>query len=203
LESRTIYTILAKPVRRFEFLLGKYVGMLLLITVSVVLMSALFGVMLWFKESGLTGGILREAPRHAGVPAESVQKLVAQIRAEAYDPDLVKGILLIGVKLAVLAAITLLISTFATSMVFNVTVSLMIFFAGHLVSATRELWQAQPAIRYLLLVIPDLGMFNVADDVILGNAIPWAHVGHVALYGGVYLGAVLAAAHFLFADREI
>lgn len=203
LESRTIYTILAKPVRRFEFLLGKYVGMLLLIAVSLVLMSVMFGAILWFKESGLTSGILREARAHSGVAAEDVQRLVTQIRAEAYDPDLVKGILLIGVKLAVLAAITLLVSTFSTSMVFNVTVSLMVFFAGHLVGATREVWQAQPVVRYLLTIIPDLGMFNVADDINLGHAIPWGHVGKVAMYGVVYLSAVLGAAHFLFADREI
>jgi len=39
LDKRTIYTILAKPVRRAEFLLGKFVGVVLLLALSVALMS--------------------------------------------------------------------------------------------------------------------------------------------------------------------
>jgi len=41
-EDRTVYTILAKPVPRFEYLLGNLSGVLLLIAISLALMSALF-----------------------------------------------------------------------------------------------------------------------------------------------------------------
>lgn len=199
-EQRTIYTILSKPVRRFEFLLGKFGGMLLLILVSVVLMSALFGAVLAFKHRTLTAEIAAEG---GGAAGEEVQRLVAQVHASAYDPDLVKGVFLIGMKLAVLAGITLFISTFSTSMIFNITVTFMVFLAGHLVGTAKELWQAQPVMRYLLAIIPDLSVFNVADDIILGNVIPWLHVGRVTLYGLVYLVVVVGAAHFIFAEREI
>src|SRR5246500_4550816 len=40
--DRTVYTILAKPVPRFEYLLGKLLGVLLLLLISLVVMSALF-----------------------------------------------------------------------------------------------------------------------------------------------------------------
>src|SRR5438552_18523043 len=42
LEERTIYTILAKPVPRYEYLLGKLFGVLLLLALSIVAMSVLF-----------------------------------------------------------------------------------------------------------------------------------------------------------------
>src|SRR5207248_10914013 len=42
IEDRTIYTILAKPVPRFEYLLGKIGGVLLLLAISTVVMSAGF-----------------------------------------------------------------------------------------------------------------------------------------------------------------
>src|SRR3954449_12327592 len=42
LEDRTIYTILAKPVERIEYLLGKLLGVLLLLAISIALMSVLF-----------------------------------------------------------------------------------------------------------------------------------------------------------------
>src|SRR5271154_157280 len=45
-ENRTIYTILAKPVWRFEFLLGKFYGSVLLLTLSVAAMCLLFGAVL-------------------------------------------------------------------------------------------------------------------------------------------------------------
>ena len=115
-----------------------------------------------------------------------MQQEVQQIRASAFDPDLVKAVFLIFVKLALLSAITLLVSTFSTSMIFNVTVALMILIAGHLVGTAKEMWGDNAVARWLLAIIPDLGSFNVADDIILGNAIPWAHVGEVALYGVVY-----------------
>jgi ABC-type transport system involved in multi-copper enzyme maturation permease subunit len=50
LHNRTIYTILAKPVRRSEFLLGKFFGIVLLLTLCVTLMSLAFGVTLYWQE---------------------------------------------------------------------------------------------------------------------------------------------------------
>ena len=52
-ENRTIYTILAKPVRRFEFLLGKFCGGLLLVLLGMALMCVLFAAVLWVKEQGM------------------------------------------------------------------------------------------------------------------------------------------------------
>src|SRR6266513_5165048 len=50
IEDRTIYTILAKPVPRFEYVLGKLLGVLLLLAISMILMSALFLAVLYSRE---------------------------------------------------------------------------------------------------------------------------------------------------------
>src|SRR6202040_1236219 len=50
IEERTIYTILAKPVPRFEYLLGKLAGVLLLLAIGILLMSAMFVVVLYTRE---------------------------------------------------------------------------------------------------------------------------------------------------------
>lgn len=199
-ENRTIYTILAKPVRRFEFLVGKYLGSVLLILMSVVMMSLLFGAALTFKQSRLAAEVSEHVQPETGA---SAQEMVAQIRVEAFDPDLVKGVLLIFVKLGLLAAITMLFSAFSTSMVFNVAMALMVFFAGHLRAPAMEMWGHHTVVMYLLAIIPDLGAFNVADDIILGNKIPWTHVGAVALVGLGRTLIVVVAAHLIFSRREI
>lgn len=63
IERRTIFTILSKPVRRHEFLLGKYFGLLLTILVNLGLMSAVFLLMVtmknnWHVEFALLKGIV-------------------------------------------------------------------------------------------------------------------------------------------------
>ncbi len=48
IERKTIYTIATKPVARWQFLLGKYLGLVLTLAVEVLLMSVGFALMLWF-----------------------------------------------------------------------------------------------------------------------------------------------------------
>src|SRR3954465_3944618 len=53
LEDRTLYTILAKPVPRLEYLLGKLLGVMLMLLLAVLLMSAMFVVVLYLRESAV------------------------------------------------------------------------------------------------------------------------------------------------------
>lgn len=42
IDKKTIYTVLSKPVEKYEFLLGKYVGLLLMLLVNVAVMGGIF-----------------------------------------------------------------------------------------------------------------------------------------------------------------
>src|SRR5919106_2935048 len=53
IEDRTVYTILAKPVPRFEYLLGKIAGVLLLLAIGTVVMGAVFFLVLYVREQTL------------------------------------------------------------------------------------------------------------------------------------------------------
>ncbi len=50
LEKRTIYPLLAKPVRRSSFLVGKYFGILLTLVIETLLMSFFFFLLVWIYE---------------------------------------------------------------------------------------------------------------------------------------------------------
>jgi len=50
IEKRTIYPLLAKPVRRSQFLIGKYLGILLTLAVEMFLMSAFLFLLVMFYE---------------------------------------------------------------------------------------------------------------------------------------------------------
>ena len=49
-EDRTVYSILSKPVPRFAYLLGKLFGVLVLLAISLIIMSALFILTLYLRE---------------------------------------------------------------------------------------------------------------------------------------------------------
>jgi ABC-type transport system involved in multi-copper enzyme maturation permease subunit len=53
MENKVIYTILSKPVRRFQYLLGKFVGVQLIIMLNLLLMTLLFFIALYVKQSVL------------------------------------------------------------------------------------------------------------------------------------------------------
>jgi hypothetical protein len=88
-------------------------------------------------------------------------------------------------------------------MIFTVAVAFMVFFAGHLRSTAAEAWTQHKVWLWLLAIIPDLGAFNVADDINLGNLIQWQHVGMVAVDGLGRMVMILIAAHLIFSKREI
>src|SRR2546421_628999 len=88
IEDRTVYTILAKPVPRFEYLLGKLFGVLLLLAISIVLMSALFVAVLYLREQSVLNETLRQM---SSAPREQLDAAVNAIRAAGLNIDILTG----------------------------------------------------------------------------------------------------------------
>lgn len=57
-EKRTVYLVLARPVRRREFILGKYFGLLAVLYVSVLAMTAVFYIVLAVTGVGASPALL-------------------------------------------------------------------------------------------------------------------------------------------------
>lgn len=53
IEKRTIYTLLAKPVHRAQFLIGKYLGIVLTLGVETILMTFFFFLLVWLYEGAV------------------------------------------------------------------------------------------------------------------------------------------------------
>ena len=64
IEDRTVYTILAKPVPRFEYVLGKIAGVLLLLAISTLVMSAAFLLVLYMREQAVLQATRDKCPAH-------------------------------------------------------------------------------------------------------------------------------------------
>src|SRR6202047_2669901 len=166
IEDRTVYTILAKPVPRFEYLLGKLFGALLLLAMSMAAMTLLFVAVLYFREQAVLNETAHELSR---APEEQLNDALNAIRTAGLNIDIFAGVGVIFLKACLLAALTLFVSTFATTNIFTVVVMLVVYFIGHLQSMAREYWLQQQGASWLTqgflalvaLIFPDLQAFNL------------------------------------------
>lgn len=208
MEDRTIYTILAKPVPRFSYLLGKLCGIFGLLAVSILLMSALFLAVLWIRE----GTVLNETRAQLqGATAEEIAAAVQEVTNATFNINLIPGIVVIFFKSALLASLTLFLSTFATSSIFTILMATALYFIGHLQSTAREYWLAGVDVHWwsrllaalVSLLFPDLQAFNLTDDIIAGAAVPMTLFAGTIGLGLLYISVYFSLAALVFSDREL
>jgi ABC-type transport system involved in cytochrome c biogenesis permease component len=207
-EDRTIYTILAKPVSRTSYLVGKLAGVFLLLTLAVVLMGAVFAAVLFLRTEALLHTAGAEL---AGLPEADRQAALGQIRTAGRDPGLLAGGLVILVKAWLMAALTMLISTFATSTIFTTITAFAAYFIGHLQATAREYWMAsgdsgfftQTTLAFVALLFPDLQAFNLVDDIVTGAAIPAGILMQTLILGAGYIVVYTVLAAAVFHHKEL
>ncbi len=188
LENRTVYAILAKPVRRFEFVLGKYVGALIILAAIVVTMTVV-----------LVGVLLLQ------------DKLVQDLPDSAFNPN-ISGVVFAAVMsyfaIAVLTALIILISTVASTTM-TIVSAFIIWAVGSLQSTINDLAAHAeiPVTRALLtivyLVLPKLENFDFRNEV--SNFVP---VSYMAAWdplksGILYVAVVMILASVFFNDRQV
>jgi ABC-2 type transport system permease protein len=211
-EDRTLYTILAKPVPRIDYLAGKLLGVLMLIFVSLIIMDVLMIGALQLR----TNMVLEEQTALAlkrGWPAEDLANLKAEILGHGPTYSLQGAVVAVFLRATVIASMALLLSTFSTSTLFTTIVSFLIFFMGHFQADAREMyfgddigtshgWLAQSISLLAALVLPDFQVFNVIDEVIQGRVMPLFVMGKLVLVGLFYFVFYLFASWFIFAEKE-
>jgi hypothetical protein len=208
MEDRTIYTILAKPVPRFSYLLGKLCGIFSLLAVSILLMSAVFLAVLWIREATV---LAETRAQLQGASAEEIAAAVKEVTNATFHINLIPGIAVIFLKSALLASLTLFLSTFATSSIFTILMATALYFIGHLQSTAREYWLAGVDVQWwsrllaalVSLLFPDLQAFNLTDDIIAGAAVPMAVFAGTIGLGLLYISVYFSLAALVFSDREL
>jgi len=208
IEDRTVYTILAKPVTRIEYIVGKLTGVLLLLSISMLVMSAMFLAVLYLREQTVLHETLRQM---SAAPREQIDDALRAIRSSALNIDILPGIVIIYLKACLLAALTLFVSTFATTNIFTIVVMVVIYFIGHLQATAREYWlqehstgwMARAFLALVALIFPDLQTFNLVDDIVVGAAIPLGLVAKTVVLGVFYTTIYTFLAAFVFYGKEL
>jgi ABC-type Na+ efflux pump permease subunit len=208
MEDRTIYTLLAKPVPRYRYLLGKLLGIITLLACATLLMSALFLATLWLRESTV---LAETRAQLAGASPEELALAVKEVTDATFNINLLPGIAIVFIKSALLASLTLFISSFATSSIFTILMAAALYFIGHLQSTAREYWLSGLDVEWwsrllaaaVALLFPDLQAFNLTDDIIAGTAVPLALFLNTAGLGILYVAVYFALSALVFSSREL
>ncbi len=215
-EDRTLYTILAKPVPRLDYLLGKLFGVLLLILAGLTIMTLLLDAVLWYR----TQGILTEFNKVADILIEQQQWTVedrqearAELLSHGVTWSLQGAILVIFFEAAIIAALALLVSTFSTSTLFTVVISTLSYFIGNFIADGLDHWQGSSGTgegtlgdlssRALFVAFPDYRPFKIVDEVLAGQIFPPDILGSLALSTGLYVGLYVVLSWFIFTYKEI
>ena len=177
-DRKTIYIILSKPVRRFEFIFGKTLGLsVTLLLTTLAMATVLFLVHLSYRFGG---------------------------RAE---PGILIASAGIYMELLLLICLATLFSTFTTP-VLSAIFTLSLFLVGHLtnylyllgdqskVAAVR--WSS----RFLFFILPNLENFNWKNEVAYGGLNSLSVLGLAAGYLVAYAACVLCLSCLLFARKD-
>ena len=189
IERRSIYAVLAKPVRRHEFIVGKYLGLVATLVVNLAIMTvAYYGVLEYMAL------VLPAEAFKAGPPA--------------LDPRLLVAVALIGAELALVTAVALFWSTFSSSALLSAGLTAGFWVAGQFGADLRNFDQvvrspaAATLARGLYYVLPNFAAFDVKAQVVHGLPVDGQYVAVTLLYAAAYIGVLITAAVLIFSRRD-
>ena len=227
IESRTALTVMSKPVSRRQFLLGKFVGILLAIMLMFGLLGCSFeGVMLykhWFDKldpvstPGWVMTVLGKLHLPLGSPVEFLRGIGVWTD---HTFETLPGLILSLCLVSVLVALAVALAT-RVPMVVNMCVILAVFILSNLSPVLVSIGQKarnQPgagAVAQILsftsqlfdTLLPGLSYFRVGPAVVSDTPLPtgefWAYVGAASVYGLMYTCILLLLGLILFEDRDL
>ncbi|MCM8758990.1 MAG: ABC transporter permease [Candidatus Omnitrophica bacterium] len=177
IERRTIYTLLTKPIRRSDFVIGKFFGVSMIIFVNFVLAAAFFIGLLIFKKSP---------------PDIQVFKTLLLIFFE---------LILIGSITLALSTFTSdafnIICSFFLYIVGHLT-----SYGKELIERMENIVM-KGLTDMLYTLVPNYENFNIRDKIVVGLDVSWSYVGWTVLYGILYMCIALYIALYFFEKREV
>lgn len=188
LERKTVFALIPKPIHRFEFILGKFFGMVLTLLVLVAIMSATMFLVLTLQSYASSG--------------------------DNENATVLRAIVLMFGELVVVTSIAVLFSSF-TSPILSGAFTLGIFVVGRSTPDLRELIgkldsaPLRALLRAGLRLFPDLNLYYVSGAMVGGQRVSvhgtyvdWSYVAVAGGYGLCYCAVALGLAMIIFSRRD-
>jgi len=179
IEQRTIHNILSKPVRRAEFIIGKYLGLLLTLAVNTAIMAVGFYAALFYQKRSLDWG----------------------------DLAALQAVYMILLQLALVVGLALLFSCISTP-VLSAVYTFALYVIGNFLGDVRAFGEQSSApgiravTRALYYLLPNFSDFNVISRVAHGNRLPQILIAANSLYALLYATVLISGAVLIFEEKE-
>lgn len=190
IDRRSIHALLVKPIRRHEFIVGKYIGLVGTLLANLTVMTVAFYAVLAYIAYTLPPAALKALP------------------TPVTDPRLLIAVGMISCELALVTAVALFCSTFSSSALLSAGMTVGLYVAGQFGADLKNLDQAvaSPAAaslgRALYYVLPNFSAFDVKASVVHGLPIEAAGLALTVGYAMVYIAALLLASVIIFSRRD-
>lgn len=177
IDKKTLYTILAQPLRRYEFVLGKYLGLLAILAVSVIVMTAISTAYLW-----LMGGAIEL------VWFEAILLVYWKLMLITGFAILMSA--LVSPIMGAIIVFCLYVLGHATEVLKNLPPQ----FEGTLSKQLLEI---------LYFVVPNLNTFNIQSEAANSVSVAGIYIGYALVYGLAWTVMLLILACMAFEGRDV
>lgn len=176
IERRTIYTIMARPIGRAKFLVGKYLGLILTLSVNLCVMSLIFLLTLWWTR----------VPIHASL-LQAVELILVEL-------SVVTALaLFFSTFSSVMVSASLTIGLYVIG---HLTPDLK----GLAEKSQNEL--ATLLLTAIYYLCPNLEMLNIKGQAAAGASVSLDYQTLATVYGFFYASLLIAAACVVFQRRD-
>ena len=208
-EDRILYTILCKPVPRFDYLAGKALGVISLMVLMICTLDGLMSLILLHREATICAELSTLLSAN-GYSEMEIAPYLEQVKAAGNTWNTQRGVFSSLLGFSVLTTLTLLISCFTSGSIVSIIFGLGAYFIGMFqemlfdaISAGQGTTAAmQAAERVCGVLLPDFGLFSVADTASAGAELSWSLLGGLALIAAGYMLLHLFTATWIFSKKE-
>jgi ABC-type transport system involved in multi-copper enzyme maturation permease subunit len=190
IDRRSIYAVLAKPVRRYEFIIGKYLGLVGTLFFNLGVMSVAYYLVLAYMGQTMTESALKAVP------------------TPPTDPRLLLAIAMIGMEMALVTAVALFCSTFSSSPLMSAGLTAGLYVAGQFGSDLKNFEDvvdspvAAAVGRWLYYVLPNFAAFDIKAQVVYGVPLEFGSLLITTGYGLLYVTLLLIGSVMIFSRRD-
>lgn len=193
IEHRTAMTLLAKPIHRSEFVLGKFMGAWSTVLCFLAMLTLCLMAALWWRETSLM----------ADYPDSFQSGRIVQYGS------LLGFAFAQALRIGILCSVVILFSTYASSSLFAMVMGVLIWIVGQLQHIATEAWGAVDSwilkgiYAFVSYALPNLHLFDVGEGAALGENLSLALYAKLAAYALLYGTFYLAIASASFNRREL
>jgi Cu-processing system permease protein len=191
LDKKTIYMVLARPISRAHYIVGKFLGMVGLIVASNVILGTFAGASLFM-----------------------LNRIYPAYFQRFSWPMFVLALLFIVMMLVLLTALSFMFASFTSTSFIALVLTIVSYLIGNSLSDVKALVEAPQAagiepslltvkvVQIAYYIFPNLSFFDIKTQAAHGLSLSLSYIGWTLVYGLVYTAIIITLTCAIFSKRE-